>query len=943
MKRRLLLILSVLLPTMLMANPVGKEEAKEKALSFLNGRSSAKARGLNSVKALRLVKSEPCYYVFNIGSRDGFVIVSGDDCAPEILGYADSGEVDPQNMPENMKAWLQGYADQIEWMKEKGYAPAKAKTAKKAIKAEIAPLVQTHWNQDEPYNNIVKEFFTYKDAVTGCVATAMAQIMYYTEKKAGNTSFPLTKEIPTYTTRYGSTVPAVPVGTVLNWDNMLTSYDGEATDEQKTAVATLMQCCGTSVEMNYANQASGGSSATTSEVVTALKTYFDYNETTQYAVRSFYSYADWINIIYHELSNQRPVIYDGQKRAGGGHAFIVDGYESEDYFHVNWGWGGLSDGCFKLSAMDSDAEGIGGSSSEGGYCVGQGAVIGVQKNGGTGTVLDVEQFTINSSTFNVNSVVADKTNATVGETVQIKVNITNKSAKDYDGDLYIVDKNGQGILSTKTFLIPAGATQDCVMTFCPDAARTYDAFVCFPSPSGGYWYWYTKPSTGSIEVTEGGSSETETDDITLSRSVKVENCLDSDNNFYGPGSQNTFKATITVSNPETDKIYRGTCQIDLYTTSNALAGRFNSTITIPANSSIAIPFEAYGLENNTNYKLEMVYIKAGAWTEWDIIGTYTAKPGAVSYSADGTQTIAKASGSFEVPASAVAVDLSGTGVTSVTKNSKANCLYILKNTDAIPSGLSNVIKYDGTNYTASSITLTDGYDFYSPVDFTATNIEFDYAFTVGADGTKGWNTLVLPFNVTKVTAGGTEISWFKNSSEKGKNFWVKEFTDDAVGSVTFNYTDAIKANKPYIVAFPGNHWGTSWDLSSKAIKFIGQNVTVYNSGIRPSVTGGYYRFIGSTSAVGTKNIYCLDTNANKFVLKATGGSEAFRAFFKADTYDRTVTSLAIVGPEGNATGIESVNSSEQSTDKAYYNLNGQRVDKPSKGLYILNGKKVIIK
>ena len=922
MKRRLLLILSVLLPTMLMASPIGKEEAKEKALSFLNGRSSAKARGLNSEKSLRLVKSEPCYYVFNIGSRDGFVIVSGDDCAPEILGYADSGEVNPQNMPENMKAWLQGYADQIEWMKEKGYAPAKAKTAKKAVKAEIAPLVQTHWNQTPPYNNLCPEYSTGYKSATGCVATAMAQMMYYHQWPTNSTT-----AIPAYTWKTTNDLGPLDA-TTFDWASMQLSYASSTeSNTQNDAVATLMKYCGYSVQMYYGSS----SSATTSDVVNALKTYFNYNATTQYAVRSYYSYANWINLIYHELSNNRPVIYDGSKVAGGGHAFIVDGYESEDYFHVNWGWGGLSDGCFKLSAMDSDAEGIGGSSSEGGYCVGQGAVIGVQKNGGTGTVLDVEQFTINSSTFNVNSVEADKTNATVGETVQITVNITNNSAKDYDGDISIYDKN-YGVLNTKTFLIPKGTTKDCVLSFKPEAAGSYNIFTCFPSDSGGY-QWWTETLAAAVNVTGSGSGIT-TNNIDLTSSVAVVGAVG--NEFYGE----VLNSVVTFTNPTSDT-YEGQFVIKLTYGGGWMTS--SGSLSIPANGSTNIAFNREKLPLNTAYTISTQYNKNGAWTAETNIGTFNSLPGITTYTADGTKSIEKAMTSYTVPTDALCVDLRSSGVTSVTKNSKANCLYILKNTDAIPSGLSNVINYDGTNYTASSITLTDGYDFYSPVDFTATNIEFDYAFTVGADGTKGWNTLVLPFDVTKVTADGTEISWFENGTEKGKNFWVKEFTDDAVGSVTFNYTSSIKANKPYIVAFPGNHWGTSWDLSSKAIKFIGQNVTVYNSGIRPSVTGGYYRFIGSTSAVGTENIYCLDTNANKFVLKATGGSEAFRAFFKADTYDRTVTSLAIVGPDNTPTGIESVNNSEQPADNVYYNLNGQRIDKPSKGLYIHNGKKVIIK
>ncbi len=202
---------------------------------------------------------------------------------------------------------------------------------------------------------------------------------------------------------------------------------------------------------------------------------------------------------------------------------------------------------------------------------------------------------------------------------------------------------------------------------------------------------------------------------------------------------------------------------------------------------------------------------------------------------------------------------------------------------------------------------------------------------------------MLPFNVTKVTADGTEISWFKNASEKGKNFWLKEFTSDEPGKVYFSYAQDIKANTPYIIALPGNHWGSAWDLSAKAIKFIGEGVEVSKSETHSTVTGSAYRFVGSTKAVSTPNIYAMNAAGNKFDLKATGGSTPFRAFFKADTFDRTVTSLGIGSDDGEITGIEAIENQQQTQNGQVYNLNGQRIMQPQKGIYIQNGKKFIKK
>ena len=318
-------------------------------------------------------------------------------------------------------------------------------------------------------------------------------------------------------------------------------------------------------------------------------------------------------------------------------------------------------------------------------------------------------------------------------------------------------------------------------------------------------------------------------------------------------------------------------------------------------------------------------------------------PAIVTYAADGTQTVTKPTASITVPASATSVDLTGCGVTSVTKNSNPNCLYILGSSDAVPTGLTNVITNTSGTYTADNITLTDGKDFYSPVDFTASNIEFNYTFTTGADGSNGWNTLILPFDVNKVTAGGTEIKWFTNSSDTGKDFWVKKFISDESNIVNFDYTDKIEANTPYIVSLPGDHWGAEYDLSGKAIKFIGTDAEINASGTPVSVTGSNYRFIGSTTDVDTENIYCINDTGNKFELKATGGSKAFRAFFKPGTFDRSVTMLSIGGGDGTTGLIDVRSKMDEVGGNVYYDLQGRRVLYPKKGLYILNGKKVIIK
>ncbi len=936
MRKVLLLMLSAVFAMTMTAANVTPQMALSKATSFLksrvmNGHGPHMAPG--ATPQLSLATQMEGLYVFNVAANDGFVIVSGDDRAVPILGYADSGSFDPENIPDNMRAWLQGYADEMASLNSSNAAPATAPAlAPMTVRTPIAPLVQTHWNQKAPcYNDLCPVYAGTNKSATGCVATAMAQAMYYTEKKADNATTTTTAEIPSYTSVI--THPAIPAGTEIHWSLMQLSYDGSEPAAQQEAVAQIMYWCGVSVQMSYGYE----SSSNTTMVANALPSYFGYSsETTKGVSRSWYTYGDWLNIIYNELAQERPVVYGGQS-SGGGHEFIVDGYDTEDYFHVNWGWGGTSDGYFKLSALNPDEQGIGGSSSTDGYHLGQDAVIGIQKTGDTGTILDIDpQYPISNLT--VNSISVSPSTVSVGETVNITINLTNNLSREYDGEVFCFISS-YGTVS-KMFRIPAAATQDCVIPWVVDCTTgTQTLIVALPNTSASGWgYSYGWPTT-KLTVTSGGGGLPTTDNIELTRSVSVDNSFGESGAFYG----SKFKGTVTVTNPSSAANYRGTYQIDLYCTSPwGLVGRSNGTITIPAGGSIDRLVEA-DVEAGKTYRLEVVYVKNSAWTDWDEVGNFTAKPGIATYDDDGTKTVTKPSASYTVPANVLSVDLRGTGVTSVTKNSKVNCLYILNATDEVPTGLTNVVMYDAGSFTADAITLQDDNDFYSPVDFTATKVEFTYNNAKQADGANGWNTLMLPFNVTKVTADGTEISWFKSASEKGKNFWLKEFTSDEPGKVYFSYAQDIKANTPYIIALPGNHWGSAWDLSAKAIKFIGEGVEVSKSETHSTVTGSAYRFVGSTKAVSTPNIYAMNAAGNKFELKATGGSTPFRAFFKADTFDRTVTSLGIGSDDGEITGIEAIENQQQTQNGQVYNLNGQHVMQPQKGIYIQNGKKFIKK
>lgn len=472
------------------ADELSEKQAQELAKSFVNSHFGRK--GGSDLKSQGQVKGLG-FYVFNMTEKGGFVIVSNESRSRPIIGFSETGKFDADNMPDNMRAWLQGYADEIAWLKKQPVVETATVTKNSKTRAgshvttEIKPLVKTQWNQRAPYNNLCPEYISGERSVTGCVATAMAQVMKYHNHPSAPT-----KVIPEYQTdSYHLQLSNLPI-TTFDWKNMSDTYTGKETDATATAVATLMQYCGYSVKMDY-GPSSGSNSI---NVATALKEYFDYKSTTQFVSRSSYTYDKWVDLIYYELANKRPVVYGGQS-SGGGHEFVCDGYKYEngtDYFHINWGWGGQSDDYYVLSVLNPyEGQGAGGSSSNDGFQFGQDAVIGIQPSTGTGTMSGITPNVIN---FKVNSITLSKSQITIGESVNVTFNVTNNSSDVYDGELTLIINNAVG--DGKMFVIPANTTQDCVINFTPSGAGSYIIKCGYPNASGSYSFNHTPNATLTV-------------------------------------------------------------------------------------------------------------------------------------------------------------------------------------------------------------------------------------------------------------------------------------------------------------------------------------------------------------------------------------------------------------------------------------------------------------
>ena len=366
----------------LSAKPITREQAQARAAEFLTNVTGSRRLApvtnrakLGPRRAVAVTKAElDLYYVFNRGTNEGYVIVSGDDQTLPVLGYTDSGEFDYEQLPANMRSWLKGYENQLADIREHPERMAAAPRYAPVHDA-IDPMITTRWNQGSPYNDECPMYFTLGRSVTGCVATAFAQVLNYwgeisvTETQA---DMPAYKTRTSHATLGNLSVDGIPAGSPIDWANMLDTYGSSATGVQKKAVAQLMHYCGVSVEMDYTNSASGAYSYMVAEA--AVK-YFGYTNSVRYVQGDTYTADGWDALLYGELAAGRPFYLSGSN-SDGGHAFVCDGYDGNHCFHINWGWGGSSDGYFLITRLNPSSQGIGG--SDGGYSGGPEAVIGMQ-------------------------------------------------------------------------------------------------------------------------------------------------------------------------------------------------------------------------------------------------------------------------------------------------------------------------------------------------------------------------------------------------------------------------------------------------------------------------------------------------------------------------------------------------------------------------------------
>lgn len=510
MKTKLLSIILLIICFSMFGKPVDENRAKTVGLFFLQNKTNSTL--LKEAQNLQLaykvtatigdaLEERTMFYVFNVDTV-GFVIVSGDDTVIPILGYSDQGNFHSDNMPPAFQKWLEGYKNEIIYVVSHDIKATEEITKQWSLQMtnknsntsfstnSITPLLQSiQWGQTPYYNTLCPG-----SSVTGCVATAMAQIMKFWNYPATGVGF------HSYNHPQYGTLSANFGNTTYQWSSMPNQLTSSSTNTQINAVATLMYQCGVSVDMNYTPTSSGAAGAT--KVQPALINYFGYQNSASIKLRSNYpNETDWINLLKNELNSGRPMYYEGAGNGpnAAGHAFVCDGFDANDMFHFNWGWAGAYNNYFAVNALNPTGTGTGGGS--GTYNSYQKIVVGIQPPASSQqTYIALYDYVIPSaSTINY------------GQAFTVSTNIANYGTNSFSGDytLGAFDINGNFIDYVETKInyttLPSQSAYSSNVVF-----STTGMFTLLPGtyylglyyrPTGGGWKIVQNNTVGSSNYT----------------------------------------------------------------------------------------------------------------------------------------------------------------------------------------------------------------------------------------------------------------------------------------------------------------------------------------------------------------------------------------------------------------------------------------------------------
>lgn len=608
MKTNFLLLVLLFATKIVSAQPVSSELARVVATNHY--RLVSNASGTKSaLQELELVNQRheiiagenlAMYYVFNCNNEDGFIIVSGDQRVVPVLGYSDNGEFDTNNLPTDLIILLEQYsteikhiiADAIPQGKELEKMWTNYETGMISIeKAAVAPMTTTTWSQRPYYNALTPVPTGSSSTPVGCVATAMSQLLKFYNYPASGTNS------TSYTTPTYGTLAANFAATTYDWTNMPNSLSSSSTTTAVNAIATLMSQVGISVYMNYTPT---GSSAQVSDMALALKNNFGYSSSISHIYRSSSTLPNWITTLKSQLSGGKLVLHAGFcPDPAAGHAFILDGFDASDNFHVNWGWGGSCNGYFQINNLNPGSTYT--------FNANQSAIINIQPATG------IPNVTLNAS-------ITSPTSVGAGTPFSFTAGVKNGSTSSFTGKFKadVFDANGEivkTLFTSSTITLAAGATSTLNFTDVSVNGLPGDYKIAVYISSGTTGKWtivkkgtYTNPKLIKI------ASPTNLIKLYQNTNPTVISVVQNTNAVFTVGFKNTGSSAFS-----------GSISADIYNGK----GQFKTTIqshntTISANGTISLTMN--GLVNLTTGTYYIIFRSSTGFSSiyTPISGTSTA-------------------------------------------------------------------------------------------------------------------------------------------------------------------------------------------------------------------------------------------------------------------------------------------------------------------------------
>ena len=703
------------------ADPVDLSRAKEIAAAYMSDGETPEL--VETTVSKRSVANDNApLYIFNRGNNQGFVIISGDDCLPLVLGYTEEGEFDADELPPALLSWIEGYSELITEAQEQGATTRVSKRAT-STKETISPLCSSSWHQSSPYNAMCPYLSDGSgQAITGCVATAASQVLYYWRYDLPERTSYTT---PTYSYGDAPVTESVEEGTPFQWELMQDSHSSSTPDDMNTAVARLNFVVGSCTWLTYGSSTSGQ----ISNLVYTFSAQFSLSSLCEY--KTSYTQTQWENLIYADLEKGWPIVYSGVSSSSGGHAVVIDGYRaSDDLFHFNFGWGGSGNGYYTVD----DETGMNGFNES------QGMTYNIHPKTSplTAEIKTTELYSRMENT--------------------IEIEVTNSGTPDYSG-IYLFASRNEGapddiddanVEDTETS-IATDETAVISLSYTPSSTRTLYIYVTDYNADVIAQTTITPiaqaPALSLNDFKVCATSESEQQTIPL-------NGTETEISYYNVYS-NDVSAVASISNSDNSTPGNPTLTCILYKydeegdSLTEVSSEKNNDYSFGLGETIDVTFdfgtldadELYALNLSSSYKCAsdtfymdteaadtIVYFKLNAA---DLVMTATDDNGAVvtgHWNSAIFKELADSIGALYYDMTSVE------GIDVLPELDNPNTLFYLSDTDVEGT---NII----VNGTCNELNLTYGYDFYPADDFTAASVTFDPQST-----SSDWRCIVLPFD-----------------------------------------------------------------------------------------------------------------------------------------------------------------------------------------------------